>query len=188
MFWTREESRATAGFPNPYRPARSLVILRLCYPRPVPMIWYKLPTTLFRLHNRDLIWSLMYVWHTRYTAEQHEGISYTYIAISQRKIQEYLTKMQANQIRPSWLIHMYQSWQVTGRYNYKRLFLKVLKKAMHSRLSQHLHTNNILVTEQYGFKVGISTEDAAFRLTDNVHKSINQKPQFFFCDLAKAFV
>jgi len=37
MFWTKEKSRAAAGFPNPYRPARSLVILRVRYPDPVPM-------------------------------------------------------------------------------------------------------------------------------------------------------
>jgi hypothetical protein len=38
-----------------------------------------------------------------------------------------------------------------------------------------LHTDNILVTEQYGFRKGISTENAACRLTDNVFKCINQK-------------
>jgi len=60
---------------------------------------------------------------------------------------------------------------------------------MQSSLSQHLHINNILVTEQYGFRKGISTEDAAFRLTDSVFKSINQKMHVgrIFCDLAKAF-
>jgi len=36
------------------------------------------------------------------------------------------------------------------------VFSKVLEKAVHSRLSQQLHTNNILVTEQYGFREGIS--------------------------------
>jgi hypothetical protein len=56
-----------------------------------------------------------------------------------------------------------------------RVFCKVLEKAKHCRLDQHLHTNNILVTEQYNFRQGISTEDAAFRLTDSVFKSINQK-------------
>jgi len=35
---------------------------------------------------------------------------------------------------------------------------------MHSRLSQNLHTNIILVTEQYGFRKGMLTEDAAFKL------------------------
>jgi hypothetical protein len=60
---------------------------------------------------------------------------------------------------------------------------------MHSRLSQHLHTNNVLVTEQYGFSKGISNEGAAFRRTDSVFKSINQKMYVrgIFCDLANAF-
>ena len=46
---------------------------------------------------------------------------------------------------------------------------------MHSRLSQHLHTNNILVILQYGFRKGMSTKDAAFRLTDSLSKFINLK-------------
>jgi len=37
------------------------------------------------------------------------------------------------------------------------VFVKVHEKAMHSRLSQHLRTNSILVTEQYGCSKGIST-------------------------------
>ena len=68
------------------------------------------------------------------------------------------------------------------------VFSKVLKKATHSKLSQHLHTNNILVTEQCGFRKGISTKVAACRLTDSV-KSINQTMHVggIFCYLAKAF-
>jgi len=69
------------------------------------------------------------------------------------------------------------------------VFSKVLVKAMHNRLSLHLHTNNTLVTEQYGFRKGISTEDATCRLIDSVFKSINQKMHVEgnFYDLAKAF-
>jgi hypothetical protein len=46
-----------------------------------------------------------------------------------------------------------------------------------------------LVLEQFGFRKGVSTEDAAFKLTDNVLKSINQKMHVggIFCNLAKAF-
>jgi hypothetical protein len=60
---------------------------------------------------------------------------------------------------------------------------------MYSRLSHHRHTNNILVPEQFGFRKGISTEDASFKLTDKVLKSINQKMHIdrILCDLAKAF-
>jgi hypothetical protein len=65
---------------------------------------------------------------------------------------------------------------------------QLLKEATHYRFSQHLHTNNIPVTEQYGFRKGISTKYVAFRLTDNTFNSINQKMQVegIFCDLAKA--
>jgi hypothetical protein len=60
---------------------------------------------------------------------------------------------------------------------------------MHSRLNQHLNTNNILVPEQHGFRKGISAENVAFRLTDGVFKSLNQKIHIggIFCDLAKVF-
>jgi hypothetical protein len=46
-----------------------------------------------------------------------------------------------------------------------------------------------LFPEQHGFRKGISTESAAFRLTDSVFKSLNQKIHVggIFCDLAKAF-
>jgi hypothetical protein len=69
------------------------------------------------------------------------------------------------------------------------VFSKVFQKAMHSRLSQHLHTNNILVPEQHGFTKGTSTENAAFRLTDSIFKSLHQKIHVggIFYDLAKAF-
>jgi hypothetical protein len=44
---------------------------------------------------------------------------------------------------------------------------------MYSRLSQHLHTDNNLVTEQHGFRKEMSTEIAALRQTDGVVKSVN---------------
>ena len=60
---------------------------------------------------------------------------------------------------------------------------------MHSILSQHLHINNALVTEQHGFRKWISTENAAFSLIECVFKSINKKMHVggIFCDLAKDF-
>jgi hypothetical protein len=69
------------------------------------------------------------------------------------------------------------------------LFFLLLEKVMHSRLSHYLQTINILVPEPFGFRKGISTENAAFKLTDSVLKSINKKMQFggIFCDVAKAF-
>jgi hypothetical protein len=55
------------------------------------------------------------------------------------------------------------------------LFSKVFEKAMYCRLNQHLQVNNILATEQYGFRKGLSTEQAAFSLTDNIIMAWNKK-------------
>jgi hypothetical protein len=44
-------------------------------------------------------------------------------------------------------------------------FLKVLEKVMYNRLSNHMHTNNIIVPEPFGFRQGSYTEYAAFKLT-----------------------
>ena len=70
---------------------------------------------------------------------------------------------------------LYSKGDKTSRTDHKpfsllTIFSKILEKAMHSGLSQHVHTNNKLVTEQCGFRKGISTEDAAFRLTDHHHQ------------------
>jgi hypothetical protein len=50
-----------------------------------------------------------------------------------------------------------------------------------------MHTNNILVPEQFGFRQGKSTENAAFKLKNSVLKSVHQKMHVWgiFCDLAK---
>jgi hypothetical protein len=60
---------------------------------------------------------------------------------------------------------------------------------MYNRLSHYMHTNNILVPQHFGFGKSLSTENAAFKLTNIVLKAINQKMHVgvIFCDLSKAF-
>jgi hypothetical protein len=69
------------------------------------------------------------------------------------------------------------------------VFSNVLEKVMYNKLSHHMHTNNILVPEHFGFRQGKTTNNAAFKLTNCVIKSINQKMHVegIFCDSAKAF-
>jgi hypothetical protein len=66
---------------------------------------------------------------------------------------------------------------------------KVFENVMYNRLSHYLKTNNILVPEQFGLGKGMSTENAAFELTECISKSLNQKMHVggIFCDLANAF-
>jgi hypothetical protein len=43
---------------------------------------------------------------------------------------------------------------------------EVIENVKYNRISHYLKANNILVPEQFGFRKGIFTENAAFKLTD----------------------
>jgi hypothetical protein len=66
-------------------------------------------------------------------------------------------------------------------------FSKLLQKVVHNRLSHYFQINNIPVPEMFGFRNGIATENAAFKLTNSAFKSITQKILVgeIFCDLAQ---
>ena len=68
-------------------------------------------------------------------------------------------------------------------------FLKVFEKALFIRLIEHFNTNNLLVGNQFGFRKGTATEDAIFKLTNEILKALNNKTQAgsIFYDLEKAF-
>jgi hypothetical protein len=65
------------------------------------------------------------------------------------------------------------------------IFSKIMETLTSNRLNQHLMTNSILVPEQFGFRKGISTQQAIFTLTDNILTALNQWEQVrgIFCDL-----
>jgi hypothetical protein len=65
----------------------------------------------------------------------------------------------------------------------------VFEKIIYNRLLQHTETNNILTTEQFGFRSGASTIKASYRLTDQILKALNNKMMVggIFCDLHKTF-
>jgi hypothetical protein len=54
---------------------------------------------------------------------------------------------------------------------------------------QHLESNNILATEQFGFRKDVHIENAIFALTDNILIALNRRQQVegIICDLTKAF-
>ena len=68
-------------------------------------------------------------------------------------------------------------------------FSKVCEKALFIRLIEHFNTNNLLVGNQFGFRKGTATEDAIFKLTNEILKALNNKTLAgsVFCDLEKAF-
>jgi len=56
-------------------------------------------------------------------------------------------------------------------------------------LYQHINQNNILATEQYGFRNNSSTEKASFKLINEILLALNNKLTVggIFCELEKAF-
>ena len=68
-------------------------------------------------------------------------------------------------------------------------FSKVFEKASYIRVTEHLNTNNLLVGNQSGFRKGTTTEDATFKLMNELLKALNNKTLagHIFCDLEKAF-
>ena len=64
-------------------------------------------------------------------------------------------------------------------------FSKILEKVIYTRLYQHINQNNILATEQYGFRNNSSTEKAFYRLINELLLALNNKLTGggIFCDL-----
>jgi hypothetical protein len=68
-------------------------------------------------------------------------------------------------------------------------FSKILEKVIYTRLYQHIHQNNTLATDQYGFRNNSSTKKSSFKLINEILLSLNNKLTVggIFCDLEKAF-
>lgn len=66
---------------------------------------------------------------------------------------------------------------------------KILEKLINNRLKKFLTDNNLISKNQYGFRSGLSTEDAVLNLTEEVTKHLDggEKCVGVFLDLAKAF-
>ncbi|CAG9115881.1 unnamed protein product [Plutella xylostella] len=66
---------------------------------------------------------------------------------------------------------------------------KILEKLINNRLKKFLTDNNLISKNQYGFRSGLSTEDAVLNLTEEVTKHLDggEKCVGVFLDLARAF-
>lgn len=66
---------------------------------------------------------------------------------------------------------------------------KIFEKLLNKRLLNYLKTYNIIAQNQYGFRSGRGTEDAALELTSTILEHLNNKAKTLaiFLDLSKAF-
>jgi hypothetical protein len=89
---------------------------------------------------------------------------------------------------------LYKKGDKTELSNYRPIsllptFSKIIEKTIYKRLYFHLNKNNILVTEQFGFREKLSTEMATYTLLNNILLLLDKKNYVggLFCDLQKAF-
>jgi hypothetical protein len=68
-------------------------------------------------------------------------------------------------------------------------FSKIFELLIHRRLNQHFQIHNVFVTEQYGFRRGLSTINATHKLTEVILNAWNNNRYVAgaFCDPTKAF-
>jgi hypothetical protein len=68
-------------------------------------------------------------------------------------------------------------------------FSKIFETLMQRRILKHLTKYNLLSTEQYGFRLGLRTDNATYKLTTETLNATNNKLLVggIFCDLEKAF-
>jgi len=68
-------------------------------------------------------------------------------------------------------------------------FLKIFETVMQRRILKHFIKYNILSTEQYGFRVGLSADNITYKLTTEILNAMNNKLLVggIFCDLEKTF-
>jgi hypothetical protein len=66
-------------------------------------------------------------------------------------------------------------------------FSKTLRKAIYTKLYQHINKNNILAKENYGFRNNSSTEKASFKLINEILLALYNtlRASGIFCDLEK---
>jgi hypothetical protein len=60
---------------------------------------------------------------------------------------------------------------------------------MQSRLFKHLHNDNILYREQFGFQMKLTTENATYKSMNEILNALKNKLVVggIFCDIEKAF-
>jgi len=97
-------------------------------------------------------------------------------------------------LKYSVVIPVHKKGDKTNLTNYRPIslltsFSKVLEKALYSRLTEYLYNNKLLEENQYGFRKGLSTDDAIFKLIQEILDTLNNKMKTgsVFCDLQKAF-
>ncbi len=99
-----------------------------------------------------------------------------------------------NQLKYARVIPIYKKFSKENPDNYRPVSVlpsisKIFEKVAHDQLSAFLNNNEVICKNQYGFRLGRSTVDAAAELIKNITEGLDrsQSTAGIFCDLSKAF-
>lgn len=97
-------------------------------------------------------------------------------------------------LKSTQVIPIYKNGDKNEVINYRPISLitamaKIFEKIIKTRLSSYLKKYNILSCRQYGFREGVSTQDAILDLTGEMYSAMDNKKASLcvFIDLSKAF-
>jgi hypothetical protein len=100
----------------------------------------------------------------------------------------------SDRLKYSMVVLVFKSGDRSQIVNYRPIsllsgFSKIFENLIYSRITQHVQCHNILVSSQYGFRNGLSTDNAIFKLIVSVFKAWNQKNCVagVFCYISRAF-
>lgn len=99
-----------------------------------------------------------------------------------------------NQLKHASVIPIYKKYNKENPDNYRPVSVlpglsKVFEKVMYDQLGAFLNLNKVICKNQYGFRSGKSTVDAAAELIKYISEGLDgsQSTAGIFCDLSKAF-
>jgi hypothetical protein len=99
-----------------------------------------------------------------------------------------------NLLKYSELIPVHKKGDKTDFRNYRPISIlcsisKIFEKVVALRLSEHLETNNLLTSNQHGFRKGLSTDTAVYDFIVRVSEALDESRSAvgMFCDLSRAF-
>jgi len=106
----------------------------------------------------------------------------------------FLTGVVPSSFKTSIITPIFKSGNKTEVKNYRPIslinnFAKIFEKSVKERLVEFLNKINVISNNQFGFRPGVSTENAVYELFHTVYNSLNNKMKTLavFLDLTKAF-
>lgn len=137
------------------------------------------------------------------TAPGHDKITTNIVQQNKRKLIPILSRLINKSLeegiypqclKTTIIVPIYKKGNKNDPQNYRPISLlstlnKILEKVLHNRITKHIQRKNIINSKQYAFQKQSGTVSAAYDLTNNIKKELDQNKTVvaIFIDMKKAF-